>query len=447
MKKLTGKILLALSFCMLSFLVPHSFSQAKVLDLNIYNGDMPGDLENYYDEEKEYVDEEDLYFPGDSGKITAKSSYYFEEIAKVEFVSTDSNIVSVDAEGNYLVKSTGFATIHVTGWDKDGDVILRGGHSFLVGGDMSQTTLSKNSIQAYLFGQSYETDETDEIVIPLKNAPDLKYCSFSLVSSTNGDWVNSRLDKEQKAIVITTLRSGKTTLTFRINGKEFTVTIHVSEVTMKKNSALLKYKEKTTLKIKGYSGKIKWVSTNKKVATVSSKGAIKAKKKTGNTVVYAQIGEHRLGCAVSVVSSKMKKVINRAKKIYKTCKYSQPLRMSSKYYDCSSLVWKSYRLMGKTLGNRNYAPVAADIAKWCAGKKKMVKGGVSEKNITKMKLRPGDLVFQTGAKNGRYKGIYHVEMFVGYRCYGFSGNTPMLMPCWAARYDGYAYGAKLVGRP
>ena len=73
-----------------------------------------------------------------------------------------------------------------------------------------------------------------------------------------------------------------------------------------------------------------------------------------------------------------------------------------------------------------------DIAKWCAGKKKMVKG---------------DLVFQTGAKNGRYKGIYHVEMFVGYRCYGFSGNTPMLMPCWAARFDGYAYGAKLVGRP
>lgn len=191
MKNLTGKILLALSLCMLSFLVPHSFSQAKVLNFDIYDGDMPGDLEDYYDEEKEYVDEEDLYFPGDSGKITAKSSYYFEEIAKVEFVSTDSNIVSVDAEGNYLVKGNGFATIHVTGWDKDGEVILRGGHSFLVGGDMSQTTL-------------------------------------------------------------------------------------------KKNSALRKYKEKTTLKIKGYSGKIRWVSTNKKVETVSGKGVIKSKKKTGN---------------------------------------------------------------------------------------------------------------------------------------------------------------------
>lgn len=79
-----------------------------------------------------------------------------------------------------------------------------------------------------------------------------------------------------------------------------------------------------------------WVNT--RLDTGSGKGVIKAKKKTGNTVVYAQIGEHRLGCAVSVVSSKMKKVINRAKRIYKTCKYSQPLRMNSKYYDCSSLV-------------------------------------------------------------------------------------------------------------
>ena len=43
MKNLTGKILLALSFCMLSFLVPHSFSQAKVLNFDIYDGDMPGE--------------------------------------------------------------------------------------------------------------------------------------------------------------------------------------------------------------------------------------------------------------------------------------------------------------------------------------------------------------------------------------------------------------------
>lgn len=47
-----------------------------------------------------------------------------------------------------------------------------------------------------------------------------------------------------------------------------------------------------------------------------------------------------------------------------------------------------------------------------------------------MKSRPGDLLFGTGANNGRYKGIYHVEMFVGYACYGFQGNKPILTTKW-----------------
>lgn len=447
MGKNVRKILLATWFCLMCFLVPGSFSKAKVLNLDIYNGETAGTLDDYYDEAREYVDQEDLYFPGDSGKITVKPSYYGHDIAKVEYVSTDANVVAVDADGNYVVKNSGFASIHITGWDANGEVSFQGGHFFLVGGDMSQTTLSKNKVQTYLFEQDYGNYETDEISIPLVHAPELKYCSFEVVRSSNGGWVNCSLDKEKKAIVVSVSGSGETTLTVRINGKEFSVVISVTSVTINKNSALLSQKEKMSLRLKGYAGKVKWVSTNKKVATVSAKGVVKAKKKTGNAVVYAQIGNHRIGCAVSVVSGKMKKVVNRGKKIYKTCKYSQPLRMNKNYYDCSSLVWKSYKLAGKTLGNRNYAPVAADMAKWCAGKKKMVKGGVSVKNIRKMKLRPGDVVFLTGAKNGRYKGIYHVEMFVGYRCYGFNGNTPLLTPCWAARYDGYAYGEKLVGRP
>ena len=31
-------------------------------------------------------------------------------------------------------------------------------------------------------------------------------------------------------------------------------------------------------------------------------------------------------------------------------------------------------------------------------------------------------MFETGQKNGRYKGIYHVEMITGYIFYGFDGN-------------------------
>ena len=80
-------------------------------------------------------------------------------------------------------------------------------------------------------------------------------------------------------------------------------------------------------------------------------------------------------------------------------KTSQPKRMQEKFYDCSSLVWKSYHKNGVNFGMAYYAPVAADMGKWCAQHKKLVSGGLSQANIQNMKLNPGDVMFETGQKN------------------------------------------------
>lgn len=65
-----------------------------------------------------------------------------------------------------------------------------------------------------------------------------------------------------------------------------------------------------------------------------------------------------------------------------------------------------------------------------------------------MKLRPGDLLFKTGEKNGRYKGIYHVEMFVGYSVSYFDeSGKPVLSEMWAARPVGYGGGGYPIARP
>ena len=77
-------------------------------------------------------------------------------------------------------------------------------------------------------------------------------------------------------------------------------------------------------------------------------------------------------------------------------KTSQPKRMQEKFYDCSSLVWKSYHKNGVNFGMAYYAPVAADMGKWCAQHKKLVSGGLSQANIQNMKLNPGDVMFETG---------------------------------------------------
>ena len=426
----------------------HSPAEAAVRDITLYDGDFPengGEM----DEEEPYVDEESLFLPGDTGIIRPynNSSFSFYQIAKAEYSSNNSSVVQVDSNGNYKVLGAGNAIVSIKGWNTEGELIFEAGYSFLVGGDVSRTSLEKSTVKAYMFTQDYDSYEIDEIRIPFLKAPDLKYCSFSVEKKESNGWINCNLDKEKKAMVITGFGKGTVNLTIRLNRKQFNLQLKISEVNIKKNSAVMTPKGKLQLSLKGYTGKVKWVSTNKKVATVSQKGLVKAKKKTGNTLVYAQIGEHRMGCAISVISTKMKKVVNCAKKIARTCTYSQAKRMSSKYYDCSSLVWKSYHKIGKNFGDKNYAPVAANIAKWCVQKKKLVKGGVSRGNLSKMKLKPGDLVFLTGSNNHRYKGIYHVEMFIGYRCYGFSEKKPILAPCWAARGDGYATGEKLVARP
>ena len=54
-------------------------------------------------------------------------------------------------------------------------------------------------------------------------------------------------------------------------------------------------------------------------------------------------------------------------------------------------------------------------------------------------------MFETGAKNGRYKGIYHVEMFAGYECTGFTDKgKPIVSTLWANRPANYYYGAGCV---
>jgi cell wall-associated NlpC family hydrolase len=217
---------------------------------------------------------------------------------------------------------------------------------------------------------------------------------------------------------------------------------------MKKQSVLLAPKKTSQLKVKGKKTGIKWSSTNPKVVKVSASGKVTALK-TGNAVIKAKIGDTLLGCVVSVASQSKCKAVKQAIHIANTSQYSQAKRMQKGYYDCSSLVWRAYKSAGISLASSSYAPVAADLGKWCVQKKKTVKGGLSYKNVQKMKLNAGDLLFKDGENNGRFRGIYHVEMITGYICYGFdSKGKPLLELTWASRDPGYGgYGYKLVGRP
>ena len=85
--------------------------------------------------------------------------------------------------------------------------------------------------------------------------------------------------------------------------------VSASAAKLNKKSISLNVGKTYTLKASGTKGKITWTSSKKSVATVSSKGVVKAKKK-GAAVITAKYGKKKLKCTVTV--KKAKTVINKS---------------------------------------------------------------------------------------------------------------------------------------
>lgn len=386
-------------------------------------------------------------FDIDRNDSQAFSSDILSRLTKVEYQSNDSSVLQLDQEGNYRAVGIGTTTVTATGYDENtGEQLFRYTYAIVVYPDMSGVTLEKDSVILYHTYDSYSTEYV-RIKINSSYVLDEQQGSVITVQSSNGNMF-IYYDLSENILTLACDDKGSTQLTVIINGKEFVIHLRVVYVRLSRTSLLLAQKKGTKLKLRGTSEKAKWSSSNKKAVSVNSKGKLKAKK-PGNAIIKVKIGNCTLGCVVSVVTPRKKKVIDRALKIARTSEYSQARRMQKGYYDCSSLVWRAYAPSGYTFGARGNAPTAASEGQWLEGRKKMVKGGYSRKNVQKLKLQAGDLLFRTGAKNGRYRGIYHVEMIVGYEFYGFdSKGKAVVASKWATKPDGYyAFGSGIVGRP
>lgn len=90
-------------------------------------------------------------------------------------------------------------------------------------------------------------------------------------------------------------------LVFSLIGSLGTSAVSAKAATMKlnKKNLTLSAGNSYTLKVKKAVGKVKWKSSKKSVATVSSKGKVKAKK-TGTAKITATVGRKKLTCRVKV---------------------------------------------------------------------------------------------------------------------------------------------------
>lgn len=205
---------------------------------------------------------------------------------------------------------------------------------------------------------------------------------------------------------------GTKKLKVTIDGLTFTVNVRVSNPTYGQFTVILYKGMRKNLKLKGLvsGSKVTYKSSKKSVLTITSKGKMKAKK-TGHAVITVKADGKTLKLWTEISSKRGYQASKKAIAISKTkTTYSQARRMSKGYYDCSSLISRVYRKYGVYFGSRRgWSPVAADIGKWCAYNHKVI----AKKSVSYKKLLPGDLIFFSGWKNGRYKNITHIEIYTG----------------------------------
>ncbi len=364
------------------------------------------------------------------------------QITSWVFTSNDPSVVSVDGNGFYQALQMGSGEVFIRGYSSSGMLMFSATITIQVSVDMSGVALEKSSLTGYLCGESQFSENIQILSSYVLNEENSEFT----YSSTNPD-MSVGCSLKDNMLIIESGSEGKTVLSVTINGKVFEVSVTITRLEISKRSYVGSKGKTLRLRIKGTGEKVVWSSSNSKAAKVNGSGTVRLRR-NGNAVITANVAGHKLGCAISVISPQLLKVVKRAKYIGENWTYSQPKRMKKGYYDCSSLVWRTYGRIGKKFGMANYAPVAADLAKWCKKHGKVLTRSYTRQHIQKMKFRPGDLMFETGQDNGRYKGIYHVEMFVGYAVADFDETgKPVLNELWAARPEGYYGGGYLMERP
>lgn len=196
------------------------------------------------------------------------------------------------------------------------------------------------------------------------------------------------------------------------------VTVTDMKITSTKSvyNSLTMYKgESAQLEITGNSNlNVSFTSKNKKIATVTSSGKVKAKG-FGNGVIDIKVGENVISYPVSVGSKKGVKAARWAMKYAGKAKYSNAKRMSKGYFDCSSLTGRAYRSQGLLLGGTSaWSTTAAGQAYWCLKNNHVL--FMNANDIDAGQMRPGDLLFyKTGyaGVNREYRHIDHVAIYLG----------------------------------
>jgi len=105
---------------------------------------------------------------------------------------------------------------------------------------------------------------------------------------------------------VTAKKNGTATITAKVGSKNYKCKITVKDPSISKSKIYVEKDYTYTLTVKDTNQKVKWSTSNKKVATVSSNGKVTAKKK-GTATITAKVANKSLKCKVNVETTSISK--------------------------------------------------------------------------------------------------------------------------------------------
>lgn len=112
---------------------------------------------------------------------------------------------------------------------------------------------------------------------------------------------NNKVASVNSSGKVTAKKSGKATITAKVGKRKYRCVIKVTDPRLNQTSKTLLKGKSFTLKVYGISGRVKWSTSNKKIATVNSRGKVTAKK-AGRVTITAKVNGQKIRCNVEVVN-------------------------------------------------------------------------------------------------------------------------------------------------
>lgn len=182
----------------------------------------------------------------------------------ITWKSSDAKVATVDAKGNVKAVNAGTATITAT--------LGKVSATFTV--TVKNPSITAKADSSVIYTKSKTTTKINVVKDGVTGNATFRSSNKKVATvSSNG--------------IVKAKKSGKVNITVQVGNHKQVVKITVKKPTMKlvKSSAKLKKGKKVTIKVKAAPvSKVTFKSSNKKVATVSSKGVVKAKKKGTATI-------------------------------------------------------------------------------------------------------------------------------------------------------------------